>query len=121
MPHVVAISYTYELPFGPGKPFLNGEGVTGRIVGGWQITGIQQYQTGRPIALTANNTLPLFNGTLRPDVIPGVEKRLTPADPLAGQWINPAAFTVPTGLRFGTAARAYTDLRAPRSLTNHSV
>ncbi len=112
VPHVVAISYTYELPFGPGKAFLNGGGVTGKIVGGWQFTGIHQYQAGRPIALTANNTLPIFNGTLRPDAILGVDKQLSPADPLQDRWINPAAFAAPQGFRLGTAARAYTDLRA---------
>ncbi|MDZ4799382.1 MAG: hypothetical protein SGI92_14560 [Bryobacteraceae bacterium] len=112
VPHVVALSYTWELPFGPGKPFLNHQGVAGKIVGGWQVTGIHQYQAGRPVALTANNTLPVFNGTLRPDVNSGVERTLTAVDPLQDRWINPAAFAAPTGFRLGTSARAYTDLRA---------
>jgi hypothetical protein len=112
VPHVVAISYTYELPFGRGKPFLSRTGaVAQKLVAGWQITGIHQYQAGRPISLTANNTLPIFNGVLRSDVNSGVQRRLNPVNPLADQWINPAAFSVPTGFRFGTAARAYTDLR----------
>ncbi len=101
VPNVAAISYTYELPLGRDK-----------LWGGWEITGIHQYQTGRPIVLTANNTLPLFNGVLRPDANAGVSKTLPVNDPLADQWINPAAFTAPTGFRLGTAARSYTDLRA---------
>ncbi len=114
VPHVVALSYTYELPFGPGKHFLNGGSkAVSRIVGGWEVTGIHQYQSGRPIVLSANNTLPIFNGVLRPDVNVGVPKALSPSDPLAGLWINPAAFSAPTGLRLGTAAREYGDLRAP--------
>jgi hypothetical protein len=112
VPHVVAISYTYELPFGRGKPFLNGGGLAGRILGGWQLTGIHQYQSGRPIALTSNNTVPLFNSALRPDAVEGVPKTLSVNDPLADRWINPAAFAIPTGLRLGTAARSYTDLRS---------
>ena len=112
VPDVAAISYLYELPFGPGRRYLNRKNVAGKVVGGWQLTGIQQYQAGRPIALTANNTLPLFNGLLRPDAVAGVPKTLAVIDPLADRWINPAAFTAPTGLRFGTAAREYTDLRA---------
>ena len=71
VPHSFALSYVYELPFGPGKPFLNGGGFTGKVVGGWTLTGIHQYSTGVPVVLSANNTLPLFNGTLRPDVISG--------------------------------------------------
>ena len=119
VPNVAAISYSYELPFGPGRRFLNRTGALGLIVGGWQLTGIHQYQSGRPISLTANNTLPLFNGVLRPDANTGVPKTLTVNDPLADLWINPAAFTAPTGLRFGTAARAYTDLRS-QAFSNES-
>jgi hypothetical protein len=111
IPHVAAISYIYELPFGPGRKFLNQKGAAAKIAGGWQITGIHQYQAGRPVVLTANNTLPLFNGLLRPDAVSGVARRLDVTDPLADRWINPAAFTIPTGLRLGTAARSYTDLR----------
>jgi hypothetical protein len=113
IPHVAAISYSWELPFGPGRAFLNQKNAMAYVVGGWQLTGIHQYQSGRPIALTANNTLPLFNSALRPDAIPGVERTRTVNDPLADLWINPAAFAIPTGFRFGTAARAYSDLRAP--------
>lgn len=119
IPNVVALSYSYELPFGPGKHFLNGKGVGGKVIGGWQVTGIQQYQSGRPIVLTANNTLPIFNSLLRPDVIAGVSKTLPVHNPLADQWINPAAFAAPTGLRLGTAARSYGDLRA-QAFSNES-
>ena len=42
------------------------------ILGGWQLSGIQQYQVGKPLQLTANNGLPIFNSTLRPDVSSGV-------------------------------------------------
>lgn len=111
IPHVAAISYLYELPFGPGKRLLDRGGAVGKLVGGWQFNGIHQYQTGRPVILTANNTLPLFNGLLRPDAT-GTQRELNAVDPLADRWINPAAFAIPTGFRFGTAARAYGDLRA---------
>jgi hypothetical protein len=42
----------YELPFGPGKQFLNSNGVAGHILGGWEISGIFQIRTGRPITIT---------------------------------------------------------------------
>jgi hypothetical protein len=119
VPQVAAISYTYELPLGPGKRFLNRKGVGTILAGGWELTGIHQYQSGRPVSLTANNTLPLFNSTLRPDVIPGVERSRNVSDPLADLWINPAAFAAPSGLRFGTAARSYTDLRS-QAFSNES-
>lgn len=49
--HVVKGSAVYELPFGPGRRFVNGGGVVGRILGGWQISGLAQWRTGRPISL----------------------------------------------------------------------
>jgi hypothetical protein len=112
VPHVAAISYLYELPFGPGRKWLS-NGAGAKIAGGWTIAGIHQYQSGRPIALSVQNTLPLFNGTLRPDAIAGFPRR-NPTDnfdPNRDLYINPAAFAVPAPLTFGTAARAYTDLR----------
>jgi hypothetical protein len=118
IPHNLALSYVYELPFGPGKRFLDTRGAVGKIVGGWTFTGIHQYYAGRPIVLTATNSLPLFNGLLRPDVVSGAERQLEydKFDPAIHRWINPAAFAQPTGLRFGTSARSYTDLRAPAFL-----
>lgn len=48
--HVFKGNAVYELPFGPGKRFWNGGSFVGRVVGGWQISGIFQARTGRPIS-----------------------------------------------------------------------
>ncbi len=54
-PHRLAISGIYELPFGKGKMFLSdANGVVDRIVNGWQIQGVYQYQAGFPIAFGTN-------------------------------------------------------------------
>jgi hypothetical protein len=115
VPHNFALSYLYELPFGRGKRFLNSSGVMGRIAGGWTLTGIHQYYSGRPVVLTATNTMPISNyGVLRPDVAPGVARTLSSEhfDPAVDRVINPLAFTAPPLYRYGTAARSYTDVRA---------
>jgi hypothetical protein len=121
VPHVFVASWSYELPFGPGKAMLNNRGVTGKALGGWVLTGIHQYSVGVPIVLTANNTLPLFNQLLRPDVIPGVNRRtdVTDFDPNRDLWINRDAFRVPAPFTFGSSARSYTDLRAPNYLNEN--
>jgi hypothetical protein len=114
VPQIFVVAYTLELPFGKGKP-LAASGVASHILGGWQLSGIQQYSVGKPVQLTANNGLPLFNGVLRPNVIPGVTMTVDHPDPLANPWFNKAAFGVPANFTFGSAARSYTELRAPNS------
>ena len=115
VPHVFALSYSYELPFGRGRKWLNTSGWANAALGGWVLTGIQQYSSGTPIVLSANNGLPLFTGILRPDVVNNTPRRsgVDSFDPAVDRWINPSAFKVPAALQFGTAARSYTDLRNP--------
>ena len=45
-------SGTYELPIGPGKPYLNNKGVTGQILGGWQVGFILDEEAGTPTGPT---------------------------------------------------------------------
>ena len=43
------LSYTYQLPFGPGRHFLSGtSGVPARFVEGWAVNGITTFNTGFP-------------------------------------------------------------------------
>jgi hypothetical protein len=46
----------YELPIGPGKPWLN-SGALSRILGGWQVSGIYTLQSGTPLTIGGNGTL----------------------------------------------------------------
>ncbi|HEU4435466.1 MAG TPA: TonB-dependent receptor [Pyrinomonadaceae bacterium] len=48
--HVLKGNFVYELPIGPGKRFWNDGGAKGKFLGGWQISGIAQFRTGRPIS-----------------------------------------------------------------------
>ena len=41
--HVVVINYVYALPF-----FKNSATVPAKLLGGWQISGVNQFQTGTP-------------------------------------------------------------------------
>jgi hypothetical protein len=54
--HNYVATALYELPFGPGKQWLS-EGVLGRIIGGWQLSGIFTGQSGTPLTIGGNGTL----------------------------------------------------------------
>ena len=60
-PHNLKFSYSYELPFGKGKPFLAG-GVAGQVLGGWRIAGIHQYASGTPMSVGPGYGFEFFGG-----------------------------------------------------------
>ncbi len=47
------IHYTFELPFGHGKKYLS-DGVIGKVMEGWQVSGITSAQTGFPVDVFGN-------------------------------------------------------------------
>jgi hypothetical protein len=102
-----ATAFTYELPVGRGKPFLNSNTLVNYIVGGWSVNGVLTYQTGFPLQIYQNNANSGYGyGAQRPNatgVAPGtsgsVESRL-------GDYINPAAFSIAPQGTFGNVARA---------------
>jgi hypothetical protein len=70
-PHVLVLSYIYELPAGPGKKYLN-HGVASKVLGGWQIGGVQRYQSGTPTVLNTNApSAPFTDGAFRYSLVPG--------------------------------------------------
>lgn len=70
-PHMLVVSYIYELPAGPGKKYLN-HGVASKVLGGWQIGGVQRYQSGTPTIFGANAPgIPFTDGADRYSLVPG--------------------------------------------------
>ncbi len=135
IPQAVALSYTYELPVGKGKAFLNRGGVVNQVVGGWQVSGIHQYQSGRPIhieydAFGAANPFYATDGfSFRPNVVPGQPLRnpayrkgcsgpapSTPGLASCAVYINPSAFMAPPQGQFGNAPHFFSNLRLPAFL-----
>ncbi len=51
-PNRIVVSWIWELPFGKDRRFGSGwDGVTQALLGGWQLQGIWQAQSGRPLEL----------------------------------------------------------------------
>jgi hypothetical protein len=146
VPHSFVMNYLIELPFGKGKRFLNQGGVVDKLVGGWQISGVQRYRNGPLlvpfVAGGARDFLDLvgFGGNLRPNVTGQPFYSNVPAGGVRYQYLNQAAFSRPPGygggfgvgdigstaytayysnpLRFfGNAAPTYTTLRAQNFFT----
>ena len=111
IPHNLVLSFTYQLPWGPGTPFLN-QGVWSNILGGWAVSGVLNYYSGTPVTVGAPNTLPLGNGHLKSSYLGGPISTETSdrgevslSNGLTGQQgtatLNRAAFGFPAPFTFG--------------------
>jgi hypothetical protein len=102
--HVFVLAPVYELPFGPGRAFLNtSHGLIGRIVGGWNLMGNFTYQTGVPTTMPTgviaigNPVLP--NPTVAHEFNSGILSNGTVTDQVNGlpaAWEIQPAFTLRT-------------------------
>ncbi len=122
MPQLASFSYVYDLPVGLGRHFLNHPGVANQIIGGWKISGIQQYQSGQPESVEDPRTDESLEevgsgGYNTPDTIPGVpQKTVAKAtghfDPAVDFEFNEAAFKYPCTFCFGTQTSTEGTVRA---------
>jgi hypothetical protein len=103
VPHRFVASYVYRLPIGAGGQYLSNTRFVNHVIGGWEVSGITEFQVGLPLSILQNNATGGFTGTQRPNqvapgALPGDQRTLT-------EWFNTSAFTV---------APAYTSGNAPR-------
>ncbi len=117
--HVVSMSFLYELPFGPDKPWLKSKGISQYIFGGWQINGVLSYASGYPLAISGNyNVIPAGgvgeNRIVTPNAVAGVARGL----PKTGKWeqgvsvyANRDAWSQVQGYTIGTSEYILHDLR----------
>jgi hypothetical protein len=131
-PQSLKLTWIYSLPTGRGQRWLNSPGIADRLFSGWQITAIQDYLSGDPLAISSSlntgtaNGNPIATGNLRADVISGVPQTVPHSglDVINGtQYLNPAAFADPPAspgnnypLRVGTAPRYLPQTRGPLHL-----
>jgi hypothetical protein len=108
---VFQLGWVYELPVGKGKAYLNGGGIASKVLGGWQLNGIESCYTGLPLTVTANGTsLDTFDQTQTANqVLPNVAF-LGGVGPGA-TYYNPAAFAPVNTVSFGNVGR--NTLRGP--------
>jgi hypothetical protein len=95
-------SYTYDLPYGHGRPFgSSSSAFMDRVLGGWQTNGILTIQSGNPLDPTTGLQLSGTQTGTRPDVT--CNPNNFSHDP--AQWFNTACFSDNFIGRYGTAGR----------------
>jgi hypothetical protein len=100
--HFLAMSSVYELPFGPGKSWLN-QGPAAVLARGWQLQGLVTMYSGQPLSVSADGTsLSAPSNTQRANQVKQSVAILGGTGP--GQsWFDPLAFAPVTTAAFGTA------------------
>lgn len=113
IPHRAVMALNYELPIGPGKKFASGKGIVSKVIGGWQVNAILNYQSGEPIGVGVNNNLPLFNSRNLPNMVSGENPLLSrdKFDPAVNLLLNKNAFTNPAAFTYGNAPSILSNAR----------
>jgi hypothetical protein len=130
VPHALVLSYVYDLPVGKGKRFVDKGGAVNKVVGGWQIGGIQRYQSGQPLSFCCATGAPGFDGAFRYNLVKG--RQIFSQQYLSGHFnpvtdpmFNSQAFSDPNnggnlgsnGYEFGTMPRTIGNVRDPKFLS----
>jgi hypothetical protein len=114
IPHVLGVSYVFEMPFGRGKALgSTWNPVVNAILGGWKTNGIWRFSSGQPLALSLSQgqSLPTY-GAQRPNLTGALLK--TSSDNFLSQYFaNPEVAVKPKPYTLGNAPRTVGSVRAP--------
>jgi hypothetical protein len=113
-------SFVYELPFGKGKRWLNGNAFANAVIGGWQIGGIITLQAGFPNSIFCGPGNWQNNDTTCYADATGLKPELPRGEQDPSRWFNLDAFTNRLGIpnnrpqditqyRYGNAGRNVLD------------
>jgi hypothetical protein len=105
-------SYTYELPFGRGKTWLNQTGFADWVLGGWQMSGIHTFSMGIPIQIIGGTAYHAFGaGAQRPNSTGISAGKSGRAQDRLSAWFDKAQFTNPEPFTLGNLGRVLPDVR----------
>lgn len=98
------LSGGYELPFGRGKRWVSGGGLSSRLLGDWQVQAILSLLTGMPFTPSGANVCSC--GSYVPQWVNAVKPGDGKIDnPTPSQWYDPTAFALPAIGFQGNAGR----------------
>lgn len=104
VPQNLALSTSYELPFGKGKTFARNAGAfSNALIGGWQVQDITILRSGLPFTPTISRDIANTGvGSQRP-IRNGSGKA---SNPTLNAWFDKSAFALPNQYTYGNS-RAY--------------
>lgn len=112
--HRAVISTIWDVPLGKGRRFLNHGGVVNAVMGGWQMSGITVFQSGRPVLITGPDNTGLYNfsytngrtNRLKDPLLPSDQQSLT-------KWFDTSAFAAAAPYTIPNDSLSQPNLRGP--------
>jgi hypothetical protein len=102
--HRFTASYTYDLPWGPGRAMWNSDSFWARAFGSWQLGGIALLRSGLPFGVdSTQNTTDSQGGRQRADRVG--DGRLSRDERTLNRFFDTSAFVNPAQYRFGNSPR----------------
>jgi Carboxypeptidase regulatory-like domain len=96
-------SYVYDLPFGPGKKWMN-SGLLGNILGGWRASGFLSLWTGTPMTIGGGSALNTPGNTQTANQVAPVQ--ILHGINIGNPWFSPTSFVPVTASGvFGNSGR----------------
>jgi hypothetical protein len=104
--HRFVANYRFELPFGRGRRWLaTADGLTGKLVEGWYITGITTMQTGLPFTVNiGQDRCGTGVANCRPNQIR--DANLPRGERTVTRWFDTSAFVLQPVNTYGSAGRS---------------
>ncbi|HXQ70855.1 MAG TPA: TonB-dependent receptor [Pyrinomonadaceae bacterium] len=108
--HRLSVSYSWALPFGKSRRYLDDNGWLSTVLTGWETYGIVTVQSGRPFTVAllpeidnsgTGRSILGFGNNDRPNVVGNPEL----SNSTTSQWFNTSAFAFPAPGSFGNAGR----------------
>jgi len=112
VPHRLIFSGVYELPLGRGRQF--GSGMSRwveALVGGLQVNGIVNIQSGSALGISANNTAGLFTEAIRANNNGTSATLNVDAHQRLARWFDTSVFSQPAPFTLGNMSPLVSNLR----------
>lgn len=110
VPHSLAVTYVYELPFGKTRKFgADWHPAVDAVLGGWQMNAIFKVDSGLPLLFQAPDNVFSYTSWQFPNIKSGAS--LTVDNRTIDQWFNTAAFEQPAQFTYGNTPRFVDEIR----------
>jgi hypothetical protein len=115
VPQRLVLGYIYDLPAGKGKKYLN-HGIAATVLGGWELSGISVFQSGRPILITAPDQTNLYDFSYTNGRANRLHSPVLSSGQSDSHWFDTTAFAAAAPYTIPNDSLSQPNLRGPRRI-----